>query len=82
MHCSDDSVLVDLCAAQVGARLRVRTLKSDPPVCNRLRELGFCELAEIEKVADNGALICRVCGSKVALSRSLGKAILVEPVIM
>lgn len=73
--------LVDLCQARVGSRLRVRTLRSQPAVCNRLREMGFCEYAEIEKLADNGALICHVCGARVALSRSLGREILVEPVL-
>ncbi|MBI4663496.1 MAG: ferrous iron transport protein A [Verrucomicrobia bacterium] len=72
--------LVDLCAAGVGTKLRVRDLKSHPAVCRRLREMGFCEFAEIHKVADTGALICQVCGARVALSRSLGKQILVEPV--
>lgn len=69
---------VDLCEAQVGSRLRIRSLRGGPAICNRLREMGFCEQAEIQKLADNGALICRVCGAKVALSRSLGKEILVE----
>jgi ferrous iron transport protein A len=78
---SNESLFVDLCEAQVGLRLRVRGLKSQPAICQRLREMGFCEFAEIHKVADNGALICQVCGTRVALSRSLGKEIIVEPVI-
>lgn len=72
--------MVDLCQAKVGLKLRVRGLTSRPGVCRRLREMGFCELAEIHKIADNGALICQVCGARVALSRSLGKHILVEPI--
>ncbi len=74
------NVLLDLCQAQVGAKLRVRGLKSGPSVCQRLREIGFCELAEIHKVADNGTLICQVCGARLALSRRLGKEIMVEQV--
>jgi ferrous iron transport protein A len=70
---------VDLCEARIGCRLRVRSLTGHGPVCNRLREMGLCEFAEIEKIADNGALICHVCGARVALSRSLGKQIMVEP---
>ena len=77
---SDHHPLVDLCEARVGDKLRVRDLKSNPSVCQRLREMGFCEFAEIHKIADNGALICHVCGSRVALSRRLGKEIIVEPV--
>ncbi|MBM3835876.1 MAG: ferrous iron transport protein A [Verrucomicrobia bacterium] len=78
---SSEQVFLDLCEARIGSRLRVRGLKSQPAVCQRLREMGFCEFAEIHKVADNGALICQVCGARVALSRKLGKEILVEPVL-
>jgi ferrous iron transport protein A len=76
----DESRFVDLCQAQVGLKLRVRDLRSQPIVCQRLREMGFCELAEICKLSDAGALLCLVCGTKVALSRKLGKEIIVEPV--
>lgn len=72
--------LLNLCEASVGTKLRVRDLKSHPAVCQRLREMGFCEFAVIHKVADSGALICLVCGARVALSRNLGKQIIVEPV--
>jgi ferrous iron transport protein A len=78
---SEPAALIDLCEARIGAKLRVRSLQSKPAVCQRLREMGFCELAEIHKVADNGALICQVCGSRVALSRSLAREILVEPLL-
>lgn len=71
---------IDLCEARVGTRLRVRGLKGQPAVCQRLRELGFCELAEIYKLADHGALICQVCGTRIAVSRKLGREILVEAV--
>jgi len=74
------SAVIDLCEAQVGLRLRVRDLRSQPVVCERLREMGFCELAEIRKLSDAGTLICLVCGTKVALSHQLGREILVEPV--
>ncbi len=76
-----EHVQLDLCEARIGVKLRVRSLKSKPAVCQRLREMGFCELVEIHKVADNGALICQVCGVRVALSRNLGKEIIVEPVL-
>ena len=48
--------------------------------CLRLRELGFCEMAEVCKVADNGALICNLLGTRVAIARDLGKQIFVEKV--
>ena len=62
----------------IGCPLLIKELKGDPVVCQRLREMGFCERAQIYKVAQSESLICRVCGSKVALSKSLAKNILVE----
>ena len=72
---------LNLCQAEIGSKLRVRDLPAQPAVCSRLRELGMCEFAEIHKLADNGALICLVCGARVALSRSLGEQIIVEKII-
>ena len=72
--------LLDLCEATIGTKLRVRSLNGQTAICQRLREMGFCEYAEIHKVADNGALICQVCGSRVALSRKLAKGIMVQAV--
>ncbi len=42
--------------------------------------MGFCEYAEIIKVAQGTALICQVCGTRLALSRELAKTILIQPV--
>lgn len=66
--------------AKVGARVRITALEGDPGVCQRLREMGFCELSKIYKVSDSGALICQTCGSKIALSGHLAKNIVVETV--
>ena len=77
---SEEKNLLDLCEARVGSKLRVHGLKGQAAICQRLREMGFCELAEVRKLADNGALICSVCGSRVALSRSLAKDIIVQQV--
>jgi hypothetical protein len=43
--------------------------------------MGFCENDEVWKVSDGCALICRVCGVRVALSSQLGSMILVEEVL-
>lgn len=66
--------------ARSGARMRVVELTSDPAVCHRLREMGFCELAEISKVSDHGPCICTVCGSRVALSADLADEIMVREI--
>jgi Fe2+ transport system protein FeoA len=46
----------------------------------RLRELGFCESAEVRKVADGGAMICMLMGVRVAIGRELGSHVRVERV--
>lgn len=71
----------NLCDAKVNTPMRVKALlHGEPGVCQRLREMGFCEFAEIRKVSQGSALICRVCGVNVALSKYLAKNIIVEPI--
>ena len=69
-----------LCDVSVNLPVRIKALNAEPAVCQRLREMGFCEFAEVRKVAQGSALICRVCGVKVALSRYLAKNIVVETI--
>ena len=69
-----------LCEAGEGGRFRVECLCGEDRICERLREMGFCESSVIEKVADSGALICKVCDAKVVLSKELAKKILVKDV--
>ena len=69
--------LTDLPAGTAG---RVRELDGDPSVCLRLREIGFCESAVIEKIAGNRMLICQLCETRIALSDAAASHILVEPV--
>lgn len=65
---------------EVGSRVRVKELRAEPVVCQRLREMGFCEFAEVCKVLEGGAIICWICDGKVALSKRLAKNIVVEHV--
>jgi Fe2+ transport system protein FeoA len=69
-----------LCEVRCGQLVRVRRLASEATLCVRLREMGFCEDAEIVKLSQGGATLCQVCGTRVALSRTLARQILVEPV--
>lgn len=62
-----------------GASGRVRGLAGEPGFCVRLREMGFCESAVIEKIAGNRMLICQLCGIRIALSDAAASHILVEP---
>ncbi len=69
---------VNLCDVSVNIPVRIKALQGEPSMCQRLREMGFCEFAEVRKISQSGSLICHVCGSKVALSKYLAKNILVE----
>ena len=70
----------NLCDISVDKTVRIKAIKGEPAVCQRLREMGFCEYAEVRKVSQSGSCICHVCGVKVALSKYLAKNILVETV--
>ena len=78
--CKDNttSTLLD---ADVGRPVRVVALEGEPVVCQRLREMGFCESAQVCKIAHSGALICQVCNGRVVLSQRLGKNIIVSRAI-
>ena len=61
-----------------GARGRVTTLDGESGTCARLREMGFCESAVIEKIAGQKTLLCQVCGARIALSDRAANSIVVE----
>jgi ferrous iron transport protein A len=66
--------------ALVGESVTITCLRGEEGVCRRLREMGFCESAVVEKTAESGALICKVCDARVALSRDLARNILIDGV--
>lgn len=74
-----NSIPLSLLTAPVGMRLRLLALEAKPAQCQRLREMGFCESAEIVKLSHGAALVCQVCGTRLALSKELAKDILIEP---
>ena len=74
------SIPLSLLTAPLGTRLRLLALEAKPAQCQRLREMGFCESAEIVKLSHGAALVCQVCGTRLALSKELAKDILIEPV--
>lgn len=77
--CPDSNVpAVSLLNAPKGRRLKVHRLEGLPSMCNRLREMGFCEEAEVRVISNAGVCICHVCGSKVGLSHQLAGSIHVE----
>ena len=54
-------------------------MAGEPAACVRLREIGFCESAVVEKIAGRKMLICQLCETRIALSDAAASHILVEP---
>lgn len=80
MKRAQPSPTTSLHAARCGQTVRVTGLAGERAVCQRLCEMGFCENAHIQKIAHGGALICCVCGVRVALSARLAEQIFVQEV--
>lgn len=73
--------LTPLSEAKAGPILSVERLEGSEAICRRLREVGFCEKAEIRLLSRGGQMICNVCGTRLALSRKLAKQIWVSSVL-
>ena len=77
---SNPSQRVRLTDLPVGQAGRVCSLEGKVEVCQRLREMGFCESAVIEKVSGASTMLCQVCGTRIALSDRAAQHIVVEQV--
>ena len=77
-QCAGEAVC-PLSHVEVGARVCVKQLTSQPEVCDRLRELGLVEDQEVRLVSRHHSVICQICNARVALSQQLADAILVQP---
>ena len=62
-----------------GKEVLVDHLVGEGAECERLKEMGFCESAKVVKLAESGALICKVCNTRVVLSEGLARSIVVRP---
>jgi ferrous iron transport protein A len=68
-----------LAQVPIGRFVRIHRIESQPEVCRRLHELGFCENAVIRTlVCGDGNLICEVCNSRVGLNHEIASDILVS----
>lgn len=67
--------LTDLPAGAAG---RVCALEGAADFCQRLREMGFCESAVVEKISGQRTLLCQLCGRRVALNDRAARHIVVE----
>jgi ferrous iron transport protein A len=68
-----------LCQLPAGSSGRVCALEGEGQFKQRIRELGFGESAVVTKVAGRSPVICRVNGTRIALSHAAASQILVEP---
>ena len=62
----------------VGASGRVCELSGQTEFCQRLREMGVCESAVIEKIGGLGTLLCQLCHTRISLSDRAARHIVVE----
>lgn len=69
---------MNLTELPIGARGRVCGLSGELDTCSRLREMGFCESAVIEKIGGQKTLLCQLCGARIALNEQAASHILVE----
>jgi len=69
---------MSLAAMPTGAAGRVLALTGAVEVCQRLREMGFCESAVIQKLSGQSTLLCQICGMRVALGEGVAQHITVE----
>ncbi len=57
----------------------VEQLRSQPEICTRLRELGFCEKAVVRCLSKaHGNLICEVCNTRIGLNAAIASSIFVS----
>lgn len=75
---SSNSYRVRLTELLRGEKGRVCDLQGEANVCSRLREMGFCEEAVVERVSGNHTMLCQVCGTKIALNGRIADHIVVE----
>jgi Fe2+ transport system protein FeoA len=69
-----------LSEVRVGAAVRVRQLRTDPGISQRLREMGLGENQMLRLVSKSASLICQVCNARLALSEQIAALIFVEPI--
>lgn len=60
-----------------GESVQVECLRGKASDCQRLREMGFCKLAKVVKVSGEGTLLCKVCDTRVVISKELAQNIIV-----
>lgn len=78
-ECPQSPFVCPLSRVLAGTAVRIKRLSAPPELCQRLRELGFCEDQPIRLLHRGCNLVCLVCDARLAISPELGDNILVEP---
>ena len=78
--CAERSFTCPLSHLNAGQVCRIKRLCASAEMCQRLREIGFCEDQVIKRLANQTAIICQVCNARLALSTVLAELIWVEPI--
>ncbi len=68
-----------LSKVKAGTPVRIKQLLAAPEVCQRLREMGFCEEQHIRLLLQHQNVVCQVCNVRLGLSAELADTIVVEP---
>ena len=71
-----DSALT-LSQAAIGCDFQIRQVEG--PACSQLRDIGFCEQMRVKKLTNGRNMLCKVCGTRLALSKDLADQIQVVP---
>jgi ferrous iron transport protein A len=69
-----------LSQVKAGTSVRIKQLLASPDLCQRLREMGFCEERKVRLLLQNRNVVCQVCNVRLGLSGRLADSIWVEPV--
>jgi ferrous iron transport protein A len=68
-----------LSQVRAGTSVRIKQLCASPELCQRLREMGFCEEQRVKLLLQQRSVVCQVCNVRLGLSNELADTILVEP---
>ncbi len=79
MKLTSTSQTCPLCQLPAGASGQVCELVGEGSFKQHVRELGFGESAQVTKVSGRSTIICRVNGTRIALSHGAASRILVNP---
>jgi ferrous iron transport protein A len=80
MTSSTTSQTCPLCQLPAGASGQVCELVGEGSFKQHVRELGFGESAQVTKISGRSTIICRVNGTRIALSHGAASRILVNPI--